>query len=120
MKIFLYFVLIIAFLIFYQREPIIAGVFFVIFVVAFLYFKIRKSKGKGMGSSRFLHKGLDQTNENNDNLMFFFMMQQLSKNGNNARYNTDFETSDNEKWNEKQEYINATKEKILAMLDIKS
>ena len=118
MKIFLYFVLIIAFLIFYQREPIIAGVFFVIFIVAFLYFKIRKSKG--MGSSRFLHKGLDQMNANNDNLMFFFMMQQLSKNGNNARYNTDLETSDSEKWNEKEEYITATKEKILAMLDIKS
>jgi len=74
-----------------------------------------------MGSSSgFLHKGLNQTSSNNDNLTFFIMMQHFFKNGNNARYSTGLEPpSESEKWSEKEEYINATKEKILNLLDNK-
>ncbi len=72
-----------------------------------------------MGSSSgFLHKGLNQTNSNNDNLTLFFIMQQFFKNGNNARYSAGLEPpSESEKWSEKEEYINATKKKILNLLD---
>ena len=114
-KIFLYFILIIAFLIFYQSEPVYAGIIFFIIIIAIVYFKFRKNRG--MGSSRFFSKGLNQMSASNDNLIFFFMMQQFLKRdsatNNNGNDNPDLIKAS------KEEYIDDIKEKVLNLLDNK-
>jgi hypothetical protein len=75
MKIFLYFVLIIAFLMFYQTNPMYAAVFMILFLGVFLFFKLRK-RGEVL-SGVFFSGQNNKFDKRFDDIMLLILMQQL-------------------------------------------
>jgi hypothetical protein len=76
MKILIYFVLIIAFLMFYQQSPVFAVVLIVIFLAAYMYYKAKKG-GNSFGRGGFFSGNHPQNQDNINDLITLMMLQQM-------------------------------------------
>jgi hypothetical protein len=108
-----YIALIIGFFIFYQQNPVYAVIIIVCFIGLFIFFKSRRSSSK-RGSFGFF-SGRQTTQDNRiDDLITLMMIQQLmASNSNGSKERMDPE----DKFNQKEEYIEKTKKEILDLLD---
>jgi len=76
MKIFLYFVLIIAFLLFYQQNPFYAALMVALLIGLILFFKLRRRNGN-FGRGIFFGGKYDKLDKRFDDLMLLILLQQV-------------------------------------------
>jgi len=76
MKILIYFVLVIAFLMFYKQSPIISILIIVIFLALYIYYKSKKRGGTGVRGAFFSGKQA-QNNSRVDDLVTLVVLQQM-------------------------------------------
>ncbi|MFX1444764.1 MAG: hypothetical protein ACFFHV_15235 [Promethearchaeota archaeon] len=76
MKIFIYFILIIAFLMFYQQNPVFAVVIVVLFLAIYIFFKSRKNSGLNNRGMFFSGRNRQQ-NDKLDDLITLVLLQQV-------------------------------------------
>jgi len=113
-----YIILIVAFLMFYQREPVFSVIILGMIVGIYLFFRSRRStrrgKSKGILGS-FL--GGNQYQENQmDNLITLMMVQQLFQNSNKS---ANLDRQDKPSISEKEKNIEKTKNEILDLFENK-
>lgn len=121
MKVMCYIVLIVAFLMFYQREPIFTLVIIGIAVGVYLFFKSRKSSSRG-GSRGFFSaitgRGNDQQDRNIDDMITLMMLQQLFSN--TSTFNPPQNAQNpNKNSDSKEDEIQRIKEEVLSLLNKK-
>ena len=111
MKIFLYLILVVAFLMFYQKNPIYAVIVMILLLGLYLFFKRRKHIGSGSGSGFFSGKNHSQ----NDLIDLIFIQQLINSSVNNdlSNFNDKFSNSSNEK----EIKIERIKKEIMELLD---
>lgn len=113
-----YIILIVAFLMFYQREPVFSVIILGMIVGIYLFFRSRRStrrgKSKGILGS-FL--GGNQYQENQmDDLITLMMVQQLFQNSNKS---ANLDRQDKPPISEKEKNIEKTKKEILDLFENK-
>jgi hypothetical protein len=113
-----YIILIVAFLMFYQREPVFSIIILGMIVGLYLFFRSRRStrrgKSKGILGS-FL--GGNQYQENQmDDLITLMMVQQLFQNSNKS---ANLDRQDKPSISEKENNIEKTKNEILDLFENK-
>jgi len=113
-----YIILIVAFLMFYQREPVFSVIILGMIVGIYLFLRSRRStrrgKSKGILGS-FL--GGNQYQENQmDNLITLMMVQQLFQNSNKS---ANLDRQDKPSISEKEKNIEKTKNEILDLFENK-
>ena len=114
MKILLYLVLVIAFLMFYQYSPVVAMIVIVLFLGAFVYFKARKNGGS-LGRGSFFSGRQPQNQDNIDNLITLVMLQQaFNKPGNSYIDKKPLEDKDA---TEREKIIDQTRKEVLQLLE---
>ena len=117
MKVFIYFILIIAFLMFYQQNPIFAIIFVLLFLGVYLFFKSRK-QGNRYNRGKFFSGKYQQQNDRMDDLLTLFLLQQVfeptSKNDEN------YFTAIKDRTNESQNHIDKTKKEVLELLKLQN
>jgi hypothetical protein len=112
MKGYCYIALIIGFFVFFQQSPVYAIVVIVLFVGVYLFFKSRKSGGKGGGLGFFTGKNTQQESRMDD-LITLMMIQQLM---NSPSHPDDpREYGDHER--ERKNQIEKTKQEVLDLLE---
>lgn len=114
MKMLIYLVLIIGFLMFYNSNPTMAIIIVLIAAGLFLFFRARK-KGSTFRSTFFSSKGSQESNSKVDDLANLFMLQSLMNS--NSRIYSNKSYSFEKRKNEKESEIDKTKQEVLAMLD---
>ena len=85
-----YIVLIIAFLMFYQREPVFSVIIIGIAIVLYLFFKSRKSSSRGRRGgflSAITGRENDSQEKNIDDLITLMILQQLFSENSNKNVN---------------------------------
>ena len=112
MKGYCYIALIIGFFVFYQQNPVYAIVIIVLFIGVYLFFKSRKSGGKGGAFGFLSEKNVPQDNRMDD-LIMLMMIQQL--------LNTPSQTSDNrvneDNLKDRKQQIDKIKQEVLDLLE---
>ena len=111
MKIFLFLILIVAFLMFYQKNALYAVIIMMILLGLYLFFKRKKHLGNGSGSGFF-----SGGNHNQNDLIDLIFVQQLinsSVNNDLSNFNDKFSSSSNEK----EIKIERIKKEIMELLD---
>ena len=105
--------LIIAFLMFYQQNPVLATILILVFIGVFLLFKLRKGKDSSNGYSFFsgLH---NNQKKSSDNIINLLMLQQLF-NQQSLHSNKNQQFSELQ-FNEYQTYIKKIREEVLELL----
>jgi len=78
MKVFIYFALVVAFLMFYQSNPVYTIVIITIALGTYLLYKSRKgNSGSSKGGYRFLSGKEPRQNDSTDDLITLMMIQQI-------------------------------------------
>jgi hypothetical protein len=78
MKIFIYFALIVAFLMFYQNNPVFTVVIIIIALGIYLFYRSRKgNRGNSRSGFRFLSGKESHQNDSTDDLITLMMIQQI-------------------------------------------
>ncbi len=114
-----YIVLIIAFLMFYQREPVFTVIIIGLAVGLYLFFKSRRSSSRGRGRgflSALTGRANNQQDRNIDNMLTLMMVQQLFSNNscqNLSSNNKQFK----KKENSHQKEIKRVKEEVLRLFN---
>ena len=105
--------LIIAFLMFYQQNPVLATVLILVFIGVFLLFKLRKGKDSSNHYSFF--SGIHNNHKkSSDNIINLLMLQQLfNQQSLHTNKNQQFSSL---QLNEYQTYIKKIKEEVLELL----
>lgn len=113
-----YIILIVAFLMFYQREPVFSVVIIGIAVAVYLFFRSRRSGTRRGRSGVFssLLGGNQQQDRNIDDLITLMMVQQLFQESNNSTCS--IPPNENQLSKYEQE-IEKTKNEILELFDEK-
>jgi hypothetical protein len=115
MKIIIYFALIVAFLMFYQSNPV-----YTIFIVAivlgtYLFYRSRRgNRGNSRGAFRFLSGNDNPQNDNMDDLITLMMIQQLFSPAPNPEYHG-YQLSNTRRKDEESE-IDKIKREVLELL----
>lgn len=114
-----YIALIIAFLMFYQREPIFTVVIIGLAIGLYLFFKSRKSSSRGGGRgflSALTGRANNQQERNIDNMITLMMVQQLFSD--NSSKNLSSNTKQFEKKeNSHQKEMKRIKEEVLSLFN---
>lgn len=110
MKVLCYFVIIVAFLMYYQQNPMYTIVIIGIGIALYIFFKSRKGK-PGMLTKFFSGKGANESHDRIDDLILLFMLQQMSH---DSRNQPQKKTED-----KKQKELELTKQEILDLLEEK-
>ena len=115
MKIIIYFALIVAFLMFYQSNPVYTIVIITVALGTYFFYKSRKgNKSNSRGGTRFLSGKESHQNNSTDDLITVMMIQQIfspSTVPDYSRYNL----PNNEKQDEESE-IDRIKREVLELL----
>ncbi len=116
MKMLIYFALIVAFLMFYQTNPVFTIVIVVIALVTFFFYKSRNGKNSNSrGGIRFLSGKSPPQNDSTDDLITLMMIQQIftspSSTSDNVR-----ESIQNDKTQAEESEIDKTKREVLELL----
>ena len=115
MKIIIYFALIVAFLMFYQKNPVYTIVIICIALGTYFLYKSRKSNGnRYRGGFRFLSGKSTYQNDNMDDILMLLMIQQIFSPSFNSEL-AKSELSTNEKQAEESE-IDTIKREMLELL----
>ena len=77
MKILIYFVLIIAFLMFYRQNPTFSIIILVLFLAAYWYYKRRKGGGRSVSRGTFLSGRAIQRDSHVEDLVTLTVLQQM-------------------------------------------
>ncbi|MFX1572797.1 MAG: hypothetical protein ACFFB0_08610 [Promethearchaeota archaeon] len=111
-KIFCYFILIVAFVLFYQRNPVFGVILIILFLVVFIVFKLRKH-GVGSNALGYFSNNSARINSQSREILTLLMLQSLFNDINSAKVSEkeDKSVSPHEK------EINKLKEEILELLD---
>jgi hypothetical protein len=114
-----YIVLIVAFLMFYQRDPIFTIVIIGLAVGVYLFFKSRKGSSREGGRgflSAITRRGIDQQERNVDDMITLMMLQQLFSNSTftNSSQNAQNRNKDQ---NVNEDEIQRIKAEVLGLLD---
>jgi len=78
-KIFIYFVLLIGFLMFFQTEPV--ACIFILVIIAGGYILIKRKKGNSNGSFGFFGKNASPRGQSSDPLIMFLLINEILKDG---------------------------------------
>ena len=111
MKVFCYFILVVAFLMYYQQNPVYTIVIIGIGIGLYIFFKSRKGKS-GMITKFFSGRNEIESTSRVDDLILLFMVQQMFNDSNRTKPQQD-------KKNEKHEKIDEVKQEILDLLEEK-
>lgn len=111
MKFFCYLVLIVAFMMYYQQNPVYTIVIIAIGIGLYIFFKARK--GKGGTLSKFFGGTNSEADDRVDDLITLFILQQMF---NSSSQNQNREQNDKNKSEYKQE-LEKSKQEILDLLD---
>jgi hypothetical protein len=116
-----YIVLIVAFLMFYQREPIFTIIFIGLAIGVYLFFKSRKSSSRG-GDRGFFSaitgRNNDQQERNIDDMITLMMLQQLFSNSSSLNSPQNAQNP-KEKQDSDEDEIQRIKEEVLSLLNKK-
>ena len=113
MKVFIYFILIIAFLMFYRQNPVFAVIIIGLILGIYLFFKARKSRGTSAPGSFLSGFRRSQTN-NMDDFLKFLLLQQIT----NSRSPSLVQNSTTpKKISKRQEQIEKTQKEVLELLE---
>ncbi|MFX1360724.1 MAG: hypothetical protein ACFFDL_05470 [Promethearchaeota archaeon] len=110
MKILCYFVIIIAFMMYFQKEPIYTVVIIGIGIGLYIYFKSRKGKSGVFG--KFLGGNSEDSDDRMNDLILFFMLQQMATNSSQQHESTKQREKD-----KKQDQIDKIKHEVLDLLE---
>jgi hypothetical protein len=113
MKILIYFLLIIAFLMFYQKNPLFAIIFIALTVGIYLFLKARKLTGS-TSSCSFLTGSHGTQVKNTEDLVKLMLLQHMITSG---RPSLDQQSSNSSAINKFQENIEKTKQEVLELLE---
>lgn len=111
-----YVVLIVAFLMFYQREPLFSVVIIGLAIGLYLFFRSRRS-GMSTGRTGFfpsLLRGHDPNEENMDGLITLMMVQQLFQNSDSSAR---MKKKSHSQFSKREQHIEKTKKEILELFD---
>lgn len=111
-KLFCYFILIVAFVLFYQRNPVFAMIIIVLFIAGFIFFKLRKH-GLGSNALGFLSGKSAAYNSQNNDLLTLVILQNLF----NDNTSTPVEQERDQTISKRESEIDKLKEEILELLD---
>jgi hypothetical protein len=113
MKIFIYFILIIAFLMFYQQNPLFAVIILGLFLGIYLFFKSKKNGGfsnRGM----FFSGRSQQQNDKIDDLITLVLLQQVIEPV--SKRDKAYYKISKGRANETQTHLDKTKEEVIELL----
>ena len=113
MKVFIYFILIIAFLMFYQQNPVFAVIIVGLIIGIYLFFKARKSRGTSSPGSFFSGFRRPQAN-NMDDFLKFLLLQQIT---NSRSHSLVANSTTPKKISKRQEQIEKTQKEVLELLE---
>jgi len=111
-KLFCYFILIVAFVLFYQRNPLFGIIIIVLFVAGFMFFKLRKH-GLGSNGLSFLSGKSAAYNPQSNELLTLLLLQGLFNNNTSPSGKKDKE----QPISQREKEIDRLKEEILELLD---
>ena len=106
--------LIIAFLMFYQQNPVLSTILILVFIGVFLLFKLRKGKDRSNRHSFFSGVNNNQK-KSSDNIINLLMLQQLFNQQSLLHTNKNQQFSELQ-LNEYQTYVKNIKEEVLELL----
>ncbi|MFW9828884.1 MAG: hypothetical protein ACFFEY_14940 [Candidatus Thorarchaeota archaeon] len=113
MKILCYLILIVAFMMYYQKNPVYTIIIIAIGIGIYIFFKSRK--GKGGFFNKFLgFKPKNETDERMDDLITLFMLQQMFNNSIQNKSQVLVKETPN---NDSREKLEKEKQEILELLE---
>jgi len=113
MKVLCYFAIIVGFMMFYQKDPILTVTIIVIGVGVYIFFKSRKGKG-GIVNAFFSGRSNSQDSKIDDLITLIILQQMFSTPSSNEISNGN---KASEKNNTREEEIEKVKEEILTLLE---
>ena len=114
MKILIYFVLIIAFLMFYKQSPIISIILVIIFLASYMYYKSRKRGGPSTRGAFFSGRQYHNNGRVDDLVTLVVLQQMFDKPSSNK---VDELRSNQDKSHKQEEQIEKIKHEILELLE---
>ena len=105
-KIFIYFVLLIGFLMFFQTEPV--ACIFILVIIAGGYILIKRKKGNSNGSFGFFGKNASPRGQSSDPLIMFLLINEILKDDNSGIEKENSIPADNQP---------SSKEEVLKLFD---
>jgi len=114
MKILIYFVLIIAFLMFYRQSPIVSIILVIIFLASYMYYKTRKRGGPSTRGAFFSGKHSQNDGRVDDLVTLVVLQQMFDKSSTNK---VDDLRSNQDKSHKQEEQIEKIKHEILELLE---
>ena len=114
MKILIYFVLIIAFLMFYRQSPVISIILVIIFLASYIYYKSRNGRNSS-NRSAFFSGRQSQSNGRVDDLVTLVVLQQMFDKPSTNK--VDELRFNQEKSHKQEEQIEKIKHEILELLE---
>ena len=114
MKILIYFVLIIAFLMFYRTQPILSIILVIIFLALYIYYKSRNGRNSS-NHNAFFSGRQSQNNGRVDDLVTLVVLQQMFDKPTSNK--VDELRSNQEKSHKQEEQIDKIKHEILELLE---
>jgi hypothetical protein len=114
MKILIYIILIVAFLMFYQHNPVFAFVIIFIFFALYLFFRSRKKGGSSARGIFFSGKHPQQDNRVDDLITLVLIQQMFDK---SSGSNINQSQGSNSCNHEKEDPLEKTKKEILELLE---
>ncbi len=113
MKMIIYFILIIAFLMFYQKNPVFAIILIALTVGIYLFLKARKSRGLASHGS-FLTSSYGAPVKSSEDLVELMLLQQMIISGKSS---FDQSSPSSPVINKRHEKIEKTKQEVLELLE---
>ena len=111
-KLFCYFILIVAFVLFYQSNPVYGIAIIFLFIAGFIFFKLRKY-GLGSNALGFLSGKESATNAQYSKLVTLLLLEHFFNNNGSSSHNSPTEKAQSQREKE----IDKLKEEILELLD---
>ena len=111
-KLFCYFILIVAFVLFYQRNPVFGIVIIFLFIAGFIFFKLRKH-GLGSNALGFLSGKASTHNFQYNELVTLLLLEHLFNDNGSSPQNSPTEKAQSQREKE----IERIKEEILELLE---
>jgi c-di-AMP phosphodiesterase-like protein len=112
MKVFIYFILIIAFLMFYQQKPVFTVIIVGLLMLIFVFFKVLKYRGTSAPKS-FLSNFRSSQSHKNDDILTLLLLQQVINSESPHIINIPMTPR---KINKHEHYIENIKQEILELL----
>ncbi|MFW9829351.1 MAG: hypothetical protein ACFFB4_03335 [Promethearchaeota archaeon] len=112
MKILCYLILVVAFMMYYQKNPVYTIIIIAIGIGIYIFFKSRK--GKGGLFKKFIGRDRSETDDRMDDLITLFMLQQMF---NNSIQNKNQIQEKETPKNKRSEELEKEKQEILELLE---